>query len=158
MLAGEEAPTPAVPMQHPLHTHHASQQCWPVSSATWVQGSLCLLLPFWVSHGKRLSCIIGVTFMGQKMMLGCPAVGWEPRSVGGREGDVVSQAVEGAGLCVCDGSLLAGPKVQDLLPHPAKPDPCCCTSPRCLGPFFSCLYPKLPAVLRSQLLLRTLIP
>lgn len=85
-------------------------------------------------------------------MLGCPGVGrGEPRSTRGREGDVVSQAVEGVELWVCDSSLLAGHKVQDLQPHLAKPDPFCHTSPGGLGPVFSCLHLKLFSILTCSL-------
>lgn len=147
MLAGEEAPTP--------------------SSADATSASSPSRLPavpacdiYRLGPGEPLStpAFTAVAGEGPKMMLGCPAMGWESRIAGAKEGDVVSQAVEGAQLWVWDGSLLAGHKMQDLLPHPAKLDSFCCTSPRCLGPVFARLHPKLPAVLHSHLPLRTLIP
>lgn len=74
------------------------------------------------------------------MVLGCPAMGWEPRSADGGEGDVVSQAMEGAWLWVCDGSVLAGHEVQDLLPHP--PEPLLLYLSQVLGPSFLLSSPK----------------
>lgn len=147
----------AVPMQCPLHPHHPPQQVLACDFCCLGPGEpLCS--PFRLLHGTCVSCIVGATFTGQKMVLGCPTMGWVPRSAGGGEGDVVSQAMEGAWLWVCDGSVLAGHEVQDLLPHPPEPVPFCCTSPRCLGPVFSCLHPKLPAVHHTHLFLRALSP
>lgn len=83
-------------MQCPLHPHHTSSS----AGLSLRRGSrgVSLVLPFWVSHGKCVSCVIGAPFTGLRVMLGCPGMGWEPRSAGGREGDVVSWAVEGTGL------------------------------------------------------------
>lgn len=87
-------------------------------------------------------------------MLGCPAMGWEPRSAGGREGDVVSQAMQTAGLRVCDVPSWLGLRCRIFCPVQPHLSPTAVPL-RVPGPSFLLSSSKAAAVLHSHLLLRT---